>query len=539
MPRLPDANHATNIARNELRVGWRKVRSKSRVQLAAVAAAALFAVAFSAAAAFGAYLAGRTLAGDPGDLADLVGLVPAGVATFTLFMAAYLTAVQLGDIDARDGYLTTVPARDVVGGLLLAGYVRVVGYFAVPLLVAAAALAYGAGAPLAFPLAALAAFLATATAFLVGYPVGVTVADLASRSAFVARYKALLGTAAFLAYFGLIVTGTLGDVFGPVVEAAEASPIAWYADLALLPVLDSARPLAAAGAVVGSVAVGVLGVLASVRASERRWYGESAHTGAGETASVAGGRLDRVVGRRTAWVARKSWLRARRAPVKLVYVVYPAFLLVTPVQASVEAGRVTSLLPASVALYGAWMTGAAFTLNPLGDEGVVLPVTATTGVSGREFVGGLVAAGALAGAPLTFAATLALAALSPMGPVAVACTAVAAAVLPVLAAGVAAGVGTAFPKYDATSVSRNREVVVPSLWAFAVYTLAFLLAAGVATGAQPPGAAELLADAAGVSAAAVRVGALAAGVALTGLAAALSVRAAVRAFDDYTVDGGR
>jgi len=538
MPGFPDARHAVRIAVNELRVGWRKVRGKSTVQLLAAAAAILFGLVFTAAAAWGAHIAGATLAENPDDAATLAGLVPAAIATFTLFMAAYLTAIQLGDIDARDGYLTTIPARDVVGGLLLAGYVRVVGYFAAPLVVAAAAFAVGAGAPLAFPLATLAVFALTATAFLVGFPVGVGAAYLASRSALVDRYKPLLGAAAFLAYFGLIVTGALGDVFGPVVETAEASPVAWYADLALLTVLPSASAAKAAAALAGSVAVGTAGILASVRASERRWYSESVDAGDRETSSVSGGRLDRLVGRRTAWVARKSWLRARRAPIKLVYVAYPAFLLITPIQASVEAGRVTASLPPSIALYGAWMTGAAFTLNPLGDEGAVLPVTATTGVSGREFVRGLVTAGVAVGVPVTVAATAVLAVLSPMPPVAVASVVAAAALLPILAAGVAVGVGTQFPKYDATSVSRNREVVVPSMWAFAIYTLAFMLTGGIATGFQTPGIAEFVADALGAATVVVHVGSLVVGLLLTGAAAVLAVRVAVREFDSYTTDGG-
>ena len=537
MPGFPDTDHAARIAGNELRVGWRTVRGKSRVQLGAVVAAALFGLAFTAAAAWGATIAGETLADDPSEASDLVGLVPAAIATFTVLMSAYLTAIQIGDIDARDGYLTTIPASDVVGGLLLAGYVRVVGYFAGPLVVAAGAFAFGANAPLAFPLLVLAVFAVTATSFLIGYPVGIAAAYVASRSALFSKYKRLVGAAAFLGYFGLIVTGSLDEALGPLVQFAEASPVAWYADLGLLTVVPSASAAKAAATVVGSVGVGAAGVLASVRLSERRWYSEAVQTGDSETESVSGGRLDGLVGRRAAWVARKSWLRARRAPIKLVFVAYPAFLLVTPIQASVEHGRVVAALPPSIALYGAWMTGAAFTLNPLGDEGSVLPVTATTGASGREFVAGLVTAGVAVGLPVTVAATTVLAVLSPMSAIAVGCVVAAAAVLPLLAACIAVGVGTEFPKYDATSVSRNREVVVPSMWAFGIFTLAFLLTGGIATGVQTPAFAAFVADAVGVSAAAVHVGSLVVGLLLAGVAAALAVRVAVREFEDYTTDG--
>lgn len=533
MPALPDVGHAVSIAVNELRVGWRKLHGKNTVQVTSVGFVVLLGAVFTAAAAYGAYLSGQGLAENPDEAGLLVDLVPAALATITLFMAAYMTLVQLGDIDARDGYLTTVPARDVVGGLLLAGYVRAAGLFVVPLLAASVAFAAGAGSPLSAVLAALAVLSLTATAFLVGFPLGVGVAYLGSRSALVDRFKTLIGATAFLAYFGLIVSGTFDEAIAPIIGIAAVSPVSWYADLAMLAVVPSASAAKAAAVLVGSVVLGVGGVLASVPLSERRWYSDPVTAGERETDSVSGGRLDSLLGRPAAWVARKSWLRARRAPIKLVFVAYPAFLLVTPVQASVEAGRVTASLPPTVALYGAWMTGAAFTLNPLGDEGAVLPVTATSGVSGREFVGGLVAAGAVFGAPLTAVVAGVLAVLSPLPPVALACTIAGAIVLPVVAAALASGIGTTFPKHDSTSVTRNREVVVPSMWAFGVYTLVFLVTAGIATGLQTP-VAGVAADALGVTEAAVHVGAFAVGVLLAGVLAAVSARVAVRAFDGYT-----
>ena len=537
MVALPNPRHSYAIARNVVVRGWRKTVEKNAVQKVALAVAVLFGLVFTGGAAFGAYHAGRAFVEDPASGADVVGLVPAGLATFTVFMTAYITAIQLGDIDNREGYLTTVPARDLVGGLLLSGYLRVGGIFAAPLLVACVAFGVGAGSPVAAALAALGVLTLTVTAFLVGYPLGVGLAYLFGRSKLFERYKTAVGVLAFVAYFGLIVTDTLGALFQPIVETARASPVAWYADLALLPVSSAASALRAGGVLVGSLVVSLLGVLVSVRLSERRWYADAVDTDERHTDSVSGGRLDSLLGRRTAWVVRKSWLRARRAPIKLVYVVYPVFVLITPIQASADAGHVTTTLATSVALYGAWMTGALFTLNPLGDEGAVLPVTATTAVTGRQFVGGLVAASALLGVPVTVAVAGILAVLSPLGPTALACTLVAAAVLPVLASAVAVGVGTKFPKYEATSMGRSREVVVPSTWAFVIYTLVFLVTAGVATGVQEPGVAGLLADALGTGTTVVHVGGLLVGVALAGAAAVVTVRAAVRAFDSYTTDG--
>jgi ABC-2 type transport system permease protein len=539
MPGLPDPGHSYAIAKNEARIGWRKFRGKSTIQALAAGVAVLFGLVFTAGAGFLGYIVGQDVVDDPSSVLEVASVAPASIAVFTLFLTAYLTVIQFGDIDARDGYLTTLPARDVVGGLLVAGYLRIGGMFSAPLLVACAGFAAGAGEPLVFPLAAVGLFVLTLVSYLVGFPLGAGVAYLLGQSTTVERFKPLLGLAAFVAYFGLILTNTLDEAVEPLVSVFQLSPVAWFADLALLPAIPEASALQAVAVLAGSPVVGVLGVLASVRISERRWYDDGVDAEAKEAESASGGRLDAVLGRRTAWVARKSWLRARRAPIKLLFVAYPLFVLVSPVQRSVEAGYVTATLPATVALYGAWLTGALFTLNPLGDEGAVLPVTTITGVSGREFVGGLVAASSLVGLPLTLVVTTVLAVLSPLPPLAVVCTVVAAAVLPPLAATVAAGVGTEFPKYETTNVTRSREAVIPSMWAFAGYTLVFLVTAGFATGVQAPFVAEPLADALGVSTAVVRVGSLTTGVVLAGLAAGLGARRAVQTFDEYTTDGQR
>jgi hypothetical protein len=535
MPEFPDAGHAASIAYNELRVGYRKVRDQNLAQIVALGFFGLLVLAFTVGATWAAYVGGQSFAGNAENLSNVLALVPAGVAVFAVTLSAYLVALQYGDVDVRDGYLTTVPARDVVGGLLLAGYLKSMAPFAVPMVAATAGFGIGAGAPLAVPLGALAVLALTTASFAVGFPLGTVVAYLLGQSEFVDRYKTALAALAFLGYFALIFTNALGDVIQPVLDVAQTSPVAWYGDLVLLAVpAADASPLRAAVVLLGSLAVVVAAVPASVRACQRRWYDDKARAGERETESVSSGRLDGLLGRRTAWVARKSWLRARRAPVKLLYVVYPVFILFTPLQQSVEAGHVTGGLVTTVALYSAWATGALFTLNPLGDEGAVLPVTVTSGISGRQFVGGLVAASAVVGTPVTAGLAIVLGVLSPLGAVATACVVVAALVLPTLAAVVAAGVGTAFPKYDATTITRGSEAVVPSMWAFGVYSLGFLLTAGFATGFQTPGIAGFVADALGTSQPVVHVASLAVGVLLAGGAAALAARVAVRSFDDYT-----
>lgn len=538
MALLPTPARAWRIAAVEVRRSFRGLGNRNPIQLLALGVAVLFGLAVTAAAAVGAYLAGdRLAAGDVAEPFAAATVAAAAVWVMVGLLTTYITVVQTGDVDNREGLLTTVPHRDLAGGLLVAGLLRAPGPFLPSGLIVAVAFGAGAGSPATLGLLLIAMAGVVLSAYAVGFAAGLGVKYLLGRSETVARHRVALGVLAFAAYMGLLLTNRLGALLVPLVNALRGSPVAWYADLALLAADPAASPLRAAGAVLGSGVVVLFGVVATVRIAGRLWYADPVTAGEGRTESlVAAGHLASLVGRPTAWVTRKSWLRARRGPIKLVYVAYPLILLVQPVQASIEAGRAVGTLPATLALYGAWATGAAFTLNPLGDEGVVLPVTLTTPIRGRQFVGGLVLAGVLPGLPATVTVTAVAGALSTLPPAAVLGSVVAAAVLPVGAAAVAAAVGTAFPKFDAARVTRNREVVVPSIWGFGAYSAGLFLLGSPATAAQVPPVARFVADAAGVAPVLVRVGGIALSTALIGVAAVLGYRYAVGEFEAYTMD---
>ncbi|PSP86244.1 hypothetical protein BRC83_00830 [Halobacteriales archaeon QS_1_68_17] len=74
---------------------------------------------------------------------------------------------------------------------------------------------------------------------------------------------------------------------------------------------------------------------------------------------------------------------------------------------------VPAVLVYTVGFYGAWAIGAAFALNPLGEEWPVLPMTLTSSIGGRTLVGGLWLAASLPGVLPGALATLAVAAASP------------------------------------------------------------------------------------------------------------------------------
>ncbi|MFB6296569.1 MAG: hypothetical protein ABEH66_07010, partial [Halobacteriales archaeon] len=108
-----------------------------------------------------------------------------------------------------------------------------------------------------------------------------------------------------------------------------------------------------------------------------------------------------------------------------------------------------------------------------------------------------------------------------------------AVVLPVAAVGMAAGVGVTFPRFESVTVTRGRQAVVPSLFGFAIYSIALVLAAGPGTAVQFGAVREALAEAVGLSAAGALGAGIAATVALGGVFAALGYAHAVRTFDSY------
>lgn len=533
---FPTPRHAARIGVTELRRAWRQFLGKGRLQQGVLGVAVLFGAAALTGVAFGGFIAGNAVA--TGELADplaVAALVPAAVFTGTVLFTTYLTAIQLGDIDQRDTLLTTVAHADVVGGVLFAAFVRIGGLFVVPAIVGAATFAVGVGSAATFILVAGSLLLVLVSAFVLGFGAGIGLTHVFGRSAVVVRHRLALGTVAFVGYMWLITTNRFEDLLGPLVALTRETPVGWFADLALLAVVPAADPVNAGLAAVGGVAVLVGGLRFVVWVAGVHWYADPVHAEAGTQSSVSRSRLAAVIGRPAAWVTTKSWLRARRSPLKLVYVAYPVFLLFQPVQTAVETGAVPATLPAVVAVYGAWATGAAFGLNPLGDEGAVLPITVTSGADGRAVVTGLLAAGLIPGATLTTLSTLGLALASPLTPVAVAGLTVGAFALCVGAAGVATGVGVSFPRYETARIARSRSVVVPSTWGFLTYSVVLLVLAAPATAAQVPVVTDAVVLATGVSRPVIRVGGVVVALALVAPVSWYGGRHAARRFDAYTI----
>ncbi|WP_435177049.1 hypothetical protein [Halorussus sp. AFM4] len=577
--RVPDPSHATRIARVEFLRTLRTIRSSTTRTAAIGVALLIWVVLPTVGGGYLAYEFGRALP-DVGLPFSVLDAVRGGTAVGWVGLAALAAARSAGgkgELDASAGVLTTVPARDAALGLLLAEYCRMLAVAAVPVLTVAAALALGAGAvaPLVVVPATAAALLAVGLA--VGFPVGLGVKWVTLRTPWLARHRTALLVAAFVLYFLAVTSEALGDALATLRRALRDTPLAWFGDVLLLglPGVDAVPAHALGAAALAALLVPALAAVA-VRAAVTVWYadparadeddapddrsspagaapaGAPAGSATGSTGSASGaataagaatpslaervlsGPLGGTLARPTRTVTLAVWRRTKRSPIRLLYVAYPLFFLYAPLRTAFESGVPTSL-PVLIALYGTWAVGATV-LNPLGDEGSVLPATLLSGLDGRQFVVGHVVSAALVGVPVVALATGVTGALSPLGPARWLALTGLSAVLVVAGTVLGVGVGTLLPRFGTVEVFRSREVTMPSKGAFAAYSIALLAGTVGAVVALLPPLAGFLGALAGVPRVAVRIagGALAALVGAVG--PVVAYRWATRKFETYVVD---
>ncbi|KTG10042.1 hypothetical protein AUR64_10595 [Haloprofundus marisrubri] len=492
MTLLPNPRRTALIARTELRRRARAVAGDSR-RAAVFAFAALGSLLPMLVLTFVAYVFGSGAADGEALSVSLARAAIVAPLVFGTFMGAARTAGSSARPDAEELLLTAVPHRDAAAGMALTEVVNVLGPFSVPLVVVGLAFAVGAGSVVAAVTVPLAALLAVTVGLFAGVVVGVGYHLAVARIALLARFRTLVSIVLFGAYMLILLSDSANSAFGAVLTAVADSPLGWYGDLAFVAFPFASTTGAVAAVVLSAVAFPAL-LFAHRSLTERLWFGDAVRPGSDDgddgdestitsTATSTGqSRLAALAGlpfvsRPTATVAAKSLRRTWRAPIQLVYVIYPVFFAIVPLQEAIAAGALSVELFVTLVVYVAWAAGAAFTLNPLGDEGAVLPVTVTTPLSGRAFVGGRALAGVLVGVPAVVLAGAAASLVSPATLPVVASVTGLGVVLVGCSTALAAGAGSAFPKFEASRVTRSRKAVMPGLAAFALYSVLFLVAA--------------------------------------------------------------
>ncbi|WP_435360973.1 hypothetical protein [Haloarchaeobius sp. DFWS5] len=492
----PNGNHVRRIATTELRRAVRVIVG-NRIQLASMGLVALMFGGLSLAAGYGFSLLGEELlAGGLTDIPIGGGVVGAargviGLAFVGIFvMSVVRTVAKRATVDEPASLLLASRVRDIVPAFVLAEVAGFVIWLVVPITAVVVGFAYGAQAPLV-ALVTPVVFLGVALpAVYLGFFVGLLVHYLITRYPPLARHRTALIALAGVAYFGLIFTGAFNDLTGALFEPMQSSPLSWYADLLLLGAPNVSVSVARIGAAVATTLVVVpLVHVASVRVADNNWFSDPARDDDEDTGpryesdrdgSLAT-RLLRPLDRPTREVVRIAWIRTRRAPIKLLYLLYPLFAFIAPLQEIIQTGDVPAHVPFLLAAYVAWGTAMAFTLNPLGDDGPALPSMLTSPMTGRQFITGHVLAGAIVGVPIAVVLVGVSTAISPLvddPPMAAAALAV--GVLgSIFGPLLAAGFGIAFPRFGSVKVAGNRKAVVPSKSAMLVFSLA-LAAVGAA-----------------------------------------------------------
>jgi hypothetical protein len=453
------------MARTEVVRSWRRLEADP----ALLVSLALMVLSL---AGGGAAVAAVLSVGDPALPVDR-GVAAGAVATGLWLAVAFVFASRSLSITGRpDGAPAVVLAVDVptgVAGTLLAEWVRALAVFGPATLAAAVTLGALTGRPVTLVTVTVAGALALAGAVAVGYAAGlaakVTVGAARSRGV---HWSAVAGAFAVPVVGVAAVGGDLLSTPETLLAAVAGLPPGRLADLGLVSL--GAAPASAVGAALGSVAVtGVAGALAVVL-SERVWFADgddrqavAVHPGGLGGTAVPG------VDDRAAAVCRVVWLRAWRAPVKLVYVLYPVggvlAILLDP-----TTTRVAAVLFGYVPTYAAWAGGAGLALNPFGDQGVGAAATALSTAPGAVLARGYLLAAAVPGTALGAVAVLGfgLAAALPVESVLVGLAG--ATAVSVTAGAVAVAVGTRFPGYDGVDVS-GTTVVKPSFAASSLYFL--------------------------------------------------------------------
>ena len=455
---------------------------------------ALVIVLVSLGAGYGGYVGGRTLTDPDGWLAEFASADGLAIVGGVLGVYAVIVAVVFivraigarGTLDQAEGTLTVVTTVEALSGTLLAEYVYLLLWVLGPSIGAGVGLSLGLGTPVPAVTVPLAVAALGVVSVGVGYPLGVGLRHLFTRFPFVARNKSAILVAVFAAYFLVVMTGTLNQAVAALFEPMQASPLAWFAHLALVGVAPfPTSPLLAAGTLAVTAAVAVVAVVAGTTIADIHWFSDPALAGEEPEQAVATESPERgieqylatVVGRKSAALVTLSWRRAKRSPLKLLYAMYPLFFLAGAAADIVQTGDVPAYLPYMMVLVVTWGAGVVFTLNPLGDQGAGLSTSLLSKVDGRTFVHAHILASLAIAVPLGMIVTGVVGVLAPIELTTAAMLVAATPLLMLVSTTLSIGIGMAFPKFEATNVTRAMKTVLPSTMGFVLFSLHLFLTA--------------------------------------------------------------
>ena len=407
-------------------------------------------------------------------------LLPVGL----FLLAALRTMERLSSVDAQDLLLTTVHPRAVVVGLITAEVGRLLLWFGVPLVAIAGVFAVGLGSPTLLVTTGIVVLPIVCCTAVWGYAFGIGVLRVLRRLPTVRR---VLKVGSILAFIGIII---LSQVITRYLVTEDISLESLLSFLSFAPLVDYlalgfigtpvSAPLTSTTAVVLAMWIGLtpVGLAVAERQATVFWFtDDQVRTGttdeSSETTLSAGGFSPPQP---FSWTksGRVAWgylVRAVRHPQEFSHLLMLVFLLGplggTFFQSS-TSGWFPLLVAGSGVLFGVYLSGATFGLNPLGDDRPQLPLVLLTETTPGTFLRARVLAGLSTGLPFVVLVPLAsiAAGTRPLNGIAFA---VVGTGFGLMAALFALGLGCAYPIYEERELW-GAETVAPSMLVLMSYS---------------------------------------------------------------------
>jgi len=346
-------------------------------------------------------------------------LLPVGL----FLLGALRTMERLGSVDTEDLLLTTVHPRAVVVGLITAEIGRLLLWFGIPLVAIAGAFAVGLGSPVFLVTAGIVVVPIVCCMAVWGYAVGIWVLRILRRLPTVRRVLKVGGILALISIVILsqvaaryLVTGNVS--IETLLSLISLTPLVDYLALGFVgtPISATITPTAVV-ILVTWIALTPVGLAVAERQATALWFTDDPVRNVttdtlSETTGSSGGfsppqPFSWTKAGRIAW---GHLLRAVRHPQEFSHLLMLVFL-VGPMAGtffqSSSGERFPVLVAGTGVLFGVYLSGATFGLNPLGDARPQFPLVLLTETTPRTFLRGRVVAGLAIGLPFTILVPLA------------------------------------------------------------------------------------------------------------------------------------
>ncbi|WGI18048.1 hypothetical protein [Methanonatronarchaeum sp. AMET-Sl] len=409
---------------------------------------------------------------------SIVGGVIAVLWVFIVLIIVFRGFGERGRPEVASKLMHIVSVESVGWGVLLSEMVYLLMWLFLPAVGLGLGFGFGFGSYHFLVLVPVLVVLFSLSSVAVGYPIGLGLKYFLTRFRFLVKYKTPLIVLVFGIYLGFLFMGWVDDVAFALFEVVQNTPLVWYGDFVLFGMSGVEVEFWRAMAVVlFSFLAFPLGVLVTAMIGSRYWLSDPVSII--EEKDLSGlerelesvlepGVFTRFFGKKIDTLIHNVLIQTVRNPIKALYSFFP--VLFVPMLMSFP-----EYLPIASLLLVAWSVGSLFSLNLLGDQGVVLPSLLISGVKGRELVLAHIIPTLLIAIPLGIGLVVLTGVSVGTDYIDVLVLAIATPVLMVFGSLMAVWLGTVFPRFESIKISSSTRVMLPSKMAYIGYTFYLVL----------------------------------------------------------------